>query len=82
MVKKSVVLMDLTHTGGKEGERRRWAGHPNSPTVDDNIERQRKATLTQNGEGRGQIRVGVEDGLNTNGSSTRALPVLLAVLMS
>jgi len=46
VVKKSVVLMDLTHTGGKEGERRGWAGHRSVPTVDDNIERQRRALST------------------------------------
>ena len=29
-----MVLMDLTHTGGKEGERRGWAGLPKFPTAD------------------------------------------------
>lgn len=36
---ESVVLMDFTHTGGRKVKGGR--GHPNSPTVNGNPERQR-----------------------------------------
>ena len=36
---ESVVLMDFTHTGGTKVKGGSWAGHPSSPTINDDPER-------------------------------------------